>query len=90
MYLLEWLLYISNVQTIHPLNILYIHLLKTYMCVSIQLHYTSITYLFIHLADSWPEVMDDRRARSDWGWQHTYDLPKMTEVMVKKITKQVL
>ena len=59
------------------------------MCVSIQLHYTSIANLFIHLADSWPEVMDDSRARSDWGWQPTHDLHKMTEVMVKKITKQV-
>ena len=33
--------------------------------------------------------MDDSRARADWGWNHTYDLPKLTKVMVDKITEQI-
>lgn len=34
------------------------------------------------IADSWPAGIDDNVARSDWGWKHEFDLPKMTEVML--------
>jgi len=37
------------------------------------------------IADSWPNSIDDSFARSDWGWQHEYDLAKMTEVMLKEL-----
>ncbi|WP_143960088.1 NAD-dependent epimerase/dehydratase family protein [Litoribacter populi] len=30
------------------------------------------------IADSWPDSIDDSAARKDWGWQHEYDLQKMT------------
>lgn len=30
------------------------------------------------IADSWPKSIDDSAARKDWGWQHLFDLPKMT------------
>ena len=35
------------------------------------------------IADSWPESMDDSVARRDWGWQPEFDLPALTEVMLK-------
>lgn len=41
------------------------------------------------IADTWPQVMDDSRARADWGWNHTYDLPELTKVMIDKITEQI-
>jgi nucleoside-diphosphate-sugar epimerase len=41
------------------------------------------------IADSWPKSIDDSRAREDWGWQHEYDLPKMTEVMITELKKKL-
>ncbi len=37
------------------------------------------------IADSWPMSIDDTQARKDWGWQHKYDLKKMTEVMLENL-----
>jgi nucleoside-diphosphate-sugar epimerase len=34
------------------------------------------------IANSWPQSIDDSSARSDWGWKHDYDLPKMTQDML--------
>src|SRR5436190_11074366 len=34
------------------------------------------------IADSWPQSIDDTVARHDWGWQHEYDLTKMTKDML--------
>jgi nucleoside-diphosphate-sugar epimerase len=31
------------------------------------------------IADSWPDSIDDSKARQDWGWNHQYDLTKMTK-----------
>ncbi|MDD4995561.1 MAG: NAD-dependent epimerase/dehydratase family protein [Patescibacteria group bacterium] len=37
------------------------------------------------IADSWPRSIDDRAARADWGWNHIFDLKKMSEDMLKNI-----
>lgn len=37
------------------------------------------------IADSWPQSIDDSVARRDWGWQHEYDLPKMTADMLQNL-----
>ncbi len=37
------------------------------------------------IAESWPESIDDTPARQDWGWQHAYDLPKMTIDMLRHL-----
>ena len=34
------------------------------------------------IADSWPDRLDDRAARADWGWRHEFDLGSMTRDMV--------
>jgi nucleoside-diphosphate-sugar epimerase len=39
------------------------------------------------IADSWPKSIDDSRARQDWGWQHEYDLKKMTGEILKNLTE---
>lgn len=39
------------------------------------------------IADSWPASIDDSVARSDWGWKHEYDLPKMTKDMLDNLSK---
>ena len=40
------------------------------------------------IADSWPSVIDDSKARADWGWQHAYDLPALVKDMFAKLRQQ--
>lgn len=37
------------------------------------------------IADSWPNSIDDRAAREEWGWQPSHDLTSMTEDMLKNL-----
>jgi nucleoside-diphosphate-sugar epimerase len=39
------------------------------------------------IADSWPQSIDDSVARTDWGWKHEYDLPRMTADMLENLDK---
>lgn len=39
------------------------------------------------IADSWPKSIDDSRAREDWGWNHKFDLEKMTDEMLTNLSK---
>lgn len=41
------------------------------------------------IAESWPQSIDDSQARTDWGWNHTFDLRKMTEVMYEGLKKKL-
>lgn len=34
------------------------------------------------IAGSWPNSIDDSRARADWGWHPEYDLPRMAQAML--------
>jgi nucleoside-diphosphate-sugar epimerase len=38
-----------------------------------------------HIAESWPDCMDDSCARAEWGWQPKYDLEAMTADMLEKL-----
>ncbi len=38
------------------------------------------------IADSWPNKMEDRVAREEWGWMPDYDLDAMTEDMIRNIS----
>lgn len=40
------------------------------------------------IADSWPASIDDKQAREDWGWNHEFDLPRMTETMLENLKKK--
>jgi nucleoside-diphosphate-sugar epimerase len=37
------------------------------------------------IADSWPNQLDDRAAREDWGWSPDYNLKAMTKDMIEKL-----
>jgi nucleoside-diphosphate-sugar epimerase len=41
------------------------------------------------IADSWPASIDDTVAKKDWGLNYQYDLPRMTDVMLKEIKKKL-
>ena len=37
------------------------------------------------IADSWPQVIDDSKARQDWKWNHQFDLSLMTKEMLDNL-----
>jgi nucleoside-diphosphate-sugar epimerase len=39
------------------------------------------------IADSWPSSIDDSVARQDWGWNPSFDLPKMTKDMLTNLKR---
>jgi nucleoside-diphosphate-sugar epimerase len=41
------------------------------------------------IADSWPESIDDSRAREDWNWHHNFNLESMTVDMLKNLRKEI-
>lgn len=41
------------------------------------------------IADSWPKTIDDSVARSDWSWEHEFDLKGMTDVMLREISRKL-
>jgi nucleoside-diphosphate-sugar epimerase len=41
------------------------------------------------IADSWPRELDDAVARKDWNWKPDYDLSRMTNEMLEKISEKL-
>ncbi|NGX37149.1 MAG: putative epimerase/dehydratase [Chlamydiae bacterium] len=41
------------------------------------------------IADSWPQTIDDSKARTDWGWSPSFDLRKMSDVMYEGIRRKL-
>jgi len=41
------------------------------------------------IANSWPQQIDDSRARNDWGWQHSYDLASITTEMLARLQEKL-
>ncbi|MDJ0522058.1 MAG: NAD-dependent epimerase/dehydratase family protein [Planctomycetota bacterium] len=37
------------------------------------------------ILDSWPDALDDSRARADWGWNHEFDLDGMSDDLIPKV-----
>ncbi len=42
------------------------------------------------IANSWPQNIDDSDARNDWGWDHEFDLEKMTADMILHLKEKIL
>ncbi|WP_159469606.1 NAD-dependent epimerase/dehydratase family protein [Dyadobacter sp. 3J3] len=40
------------------------------------------------IAESWPQQIDDSKARADWGWRPAYSLDRMTEEMIIELRKK--
>ncbi len=40
-------------------------------------------------ADSWPNTVDDSKAREDWNWKPEYDLEKLTKTMIENLEKKL-
>jgi nucleoside-diphosphate-sugar epimerase len=39
------------------------------------------------IANSWPQSIDDSKARTDWEWKPEYDLKRMTRDMLSNLSK---
>jgi len=37
------------------------------------------------ILDSWPQRVDDSRARAEWGWKHEFDLDRMSDDLIEKL-----
>ncbi|MEZ4875255.1 MAG: NAD-dependent epimerase/dehydratase family protein [Flavobacteriaceae bacterium] len=40
------------------------------------------------IADSWPQTIDDKEAREDWGWSHRFSLEDMTHIMLENLKEK--
>lgn len=64
------------------------------LVAAIQAHLPQFTCHYVPdfrqaIADSWPAVIDDSRARADWGWQHQYDLAALVSDMLAQLSEEV-
>ena len=41
------------------------------------------------IADTWPQSVDDSRASKDWGFKQSYDLERMSKIMLKEIRNKL-
>ena len=37
------------------------------------------------IAESWPQTIDDSKAREDWGWREEFDINKMTQALYEGV-----
>jgi nucleoside-diphosphate-sugar epimerase len=42
------------------------------------------------IANSWPKSIDDDHARKDWGWQPSYDLKALVDIMLENVNPDLL
>ncbi|MBC9796823.1 NAD-dependent epimerase/dehydratase family protein [Sinomicrobium weinanense] len=64
------------------------------MASSIKKHLPDFTISYApdfrqKIADTWPQSIDDSRARKDWGWEARYDLDTITEKMLSNLQSLV-
>jgi nucleoside-diphosphate-sugar epimerase len=65
------------------------------LVAEIQRHLPDFTCCYVPdfrqaIADSWPCAIDDSKARADWGWKHSYDLPAIVADMLVKLEARMM
>ena len=40
------------------------------------------------IADSWPQSIDDTKARKDWNWSHKFTISSMVKDILKNLQAQ--
>ena len=60
------------------------------LALEIQRHIPNVTITYKtdyrqDIADSWPDSIDDSKAREDWGWSPNYTLSKMTKDILESL-----
>ena len=80
----------ENIKTRTSYNVAAISFSPEEITASIKKHIPEFTIDYNpdyrqQIANSWPQSIDDSVARSDWGWQHEYDLDMMTKDMLQNL-----
>ena len=80
----------EKVKVRHSYNISAMSFSPREISVSIKKHIPEFKISFKpdyrqEIANGWPQSIDDRVARGDWGWKEDYDLDRMTEDMLKNL-----
>jgi nucleoside-diphosphate-sugar epimerase len=80
----------------HSYNIASMSFSPVEIAASIKNHIADFTVSYKpdyrqHIAEGWPNSIDDSVARADWGWKEEYGLERMTADMLNnlKIDAQV-
>jgi nucleoside-diphosphate-sugar epimerase len=42
------------------------------------------------IADSWPKIMIDTEAKTDWNWQSSYNLTQICSIMISALQKHTI
>ena len=41
------------------------------------------------IADSWPDSIDDSKAKEDWNWKHQFELEELSAIMLENLEKKL-
>lgn len=80
----------ENIKTRTSYNLGSMSLSPVQICEAIKTKYPSFEIEYNPdfrqgIADNWPNSIDDKEARSDWGWEPKFDLKSMTSIMLEKL-----
>jgi len=83
---------VDNIRIRSSYNVSSISFSPEEIASSIQRHIPEFTISYSPdfrqtIARSWPNSINDTKAREDWGWEPEYDLEKMTSDMLKNLSK---
>lgn len=85
---------LENIKTHRSYNLAAISFSPKEIAAEIQKHIPDFTINYApdfrqSIADSWPQSIDDSEARTDWHWQHQYDLAAIVDDMLEHIIKPI-
>lgn len=83
-----------KIKTRTAYNIAAISFSPAEIAASIQKHIPSFEITYQpdsrqDIANSWPQSIDDKEARQEWGWKHDYDLDTITADMIANLQQQI-
>ena len=83
---------IENIKTRTSYNVAAISFSPEEIAAEIKKHIPKFEITYVPdsrqaIANSWPQSIDDKEARAEWGWKHEYDLTTMTNDMLDNLKK---
>lgn len=80
----------SNIQTRTSYNLAAISFTPSEIVSEIKKHIPDFKIIYNpdfrqEIANSWPQLIDDSQARTDWNWNHKFDIESITKEMLHNI-----
>ena len=84
---------IEKIKTRHSYNISGMSFSPAEIAASIQKHIPGFTISYEpdyrqQIADGWPQSIDDKEARNQWGWKEAFGLDTMVKDMLENLKKE--